>query len=303
LYITATKNGFFVNGGYKADEKGDETLVYEAQGSTYPTITTLLREQSPHFASTVDKQDFAFKPANKPQIEVPMAKSDANAQNTVSAQATHEDDVRHGSSAEGAEERNQTLSRKPVDHATPKQQLVKSGSKKKKTTSKKLTSNMGPSAKWRHINVQHHDEERRKHVSPNRTHELSDRVSDILARRQAARETMYHEDSETSDSEAALSSDEDFGKRQESNELPAEFWQIQKLVKYLRVGNQTATIIAICALRDFDLRAEANQLAIRDVGGLEILVNLLDTEDPRCIRGALHVLKDISNNGKIFVLF
>lgn len=85
-------------------------------------------------------------------------------------------------------------------------------------------------------------------------------------------------------------------------DLPAEYWQIQKLVKYLRVGNQTATIIAICVLRDFDLHAEANQLAIRDVGGLEILVNLLDTEDPRCIRGALHVLKDISQNGISFFI-
>ena len=80
-------------------------------------------------------------------------------------------------------------------------------------------------------------------------------------------------------------------------DIPAEFWQIQKLVKYLRVGNQTATIIAISSLRDFDLQNEANQLAIRDVGGLEILVNLLDTEDPRCIRGALNVLKIISQNG------
>ncbi len=69
------------------------------------------------------------------------------------------------------------------------------------------------------------------------------------------------------------------------------------MVKYLRVGNQTATIIAICALRDFDLKNESNQLAIRDVGGLEILVNLLDTDDHRCIRGALQVLKVISENG------
>jgi hypothetical protein len=80
-------------------------------------------------------------------------------------------------------------------------------------------------------------------------------------------------------------------------EPPAEFWQIQKLVKYLRVGNQTATIIAISSLRDFDLHNEANQLAIRDVGGLEILVNLLDTKDHRCVRGALYLLRDICQNG------
>jgi hypothetical protein len=43
---------------------------------------------------------------------------------------------------------------------------------------------------------------------------------------------------------------------------------------------------------------ETNQYAIRDVGGLEILVNLLDTEDPKCKIGALNILKEISQNGK-----
>ena len=31
--------------------------------------------------------------------------------------------------------------------------------------------------------------------------------------------------------------------------------QVQKLVRYLKVGNQTATIIALCNLADFDLTA------------------------------------------------
>ena len=38
-----------------------------------------------------------------------------------------------------------------------------------------------------------------------------------------------------------------------ATEMPSEYYQIHKLVKYLRSGNQTATIIAICSLRDFDL--------------------------------------------------
>jgi hypothetical protein len=40
----------------------------------------------------------------------------------------------------------------------------------------------------------------------------------------------------------------------ESAELPPEYWQIQKLIKYLKIGNQTTTIIAICSLKDFDLK-------------------------------------------------
>ena len=31
-------------------------------------------------------------------------------------------------------------------------------------------------------------------------------------------------------------------------DLPQDFWQVQKLVRYLKVGNQTATIIALCNL-------------------------------------------------------
>jgi armadillo repeat-containing protein 4 len=42
---------------------------------------------------------------------------------------------------------------------------------------------------------------------------------------------------------------------------------------------------------------EFNQLAIRDVGGLDTLVNLLDTDDPKCKIGALKILKEISKNG------
>ena len=50
----------------------------------------------------------------------------------------------------------------------------------------------------------------------------------------------------------------------------------------MQAGNQTATIIALCCMRDFNLQQETCQLAIRDVGGLEVLINLLDTEEIKC---------------------
>lgn len=61
-------------------------------------------------------------------------------------------------------------------------------------------------------------------------------------------------------------------------------------------GNQTATIIALCSMRDFNLNQEACQFAIRDVGGLEVLINLLDTEDVKCKIGSLQILKEVSAN-------
>ena len=70
--------------------------------------------------------------------------------------------------------------------------------------------------------------------------------------------------------------------RQEQTDLPTEYWQIQRLVKYLNGGNPTATVIALSSIRDFNLSIEICQYAIRDVGGLEVLVNLLETDDIDC---------------------
>ncbi|XP_078056353.1 outer dynein arm-docking complex subunit 2 [Mustelus asterias] len=104
-------------------------------------------------------------------------------------------------------------------------------------------------------------------------------------------------------SESSTESEEepqDMSRQQESNtDLPSEYWQIQKVVKYLKGGNQTATVIALCSMRDFNLTNETCQLAIRDVGGLEVLINLLDTEDTKCKVGSLKILKEISKNSQI----
>ncbi|NXQ89380.1 ARMC4 protein, partial [Nyctibius grandis] len=84
---------------------------------------------------------------------------------------------------------------------------------------------------------------------------------------------------------------------QEGNtDLLSEYWGIQKLAKYLKGGNPTATVIALCSMRDFNLTQETCQRAIRDIGCLEVLINLLDTEEIRCQIGSLKILKEISQN-------
>ena len=92
------------------------------------------------------------------------------------------------------------------------------------------------------------------------------------------------EDEEMSESSEESDEEEEIQDRRQDagSDLPSEYWQIQKLVKYLKGGNQTATIIALCSMRDFNLGQETCQLAIRDVGGLEVLINLLDTEENKC---------------------
>ena len=63
-------------------------------------------------------------------------------------------------------------------------------------------------------------------------------------------------------------------------------------------GNQTATVIALCSIMDFDLSQEYSQLAIRDSGGLDLLINMLETDDLKCKIGTLRILRKISENNQ-----
>ncbi|KAF8561051.1 hypothetical protein P879_04693 [Paragonimus westermani] len=102
-------------------------------------------------------------------------------------------------------------------------------------------------------------------------------------------------------SESETDEEEDIPERRTDTnvDLPSEYWQIGKLVKYLKGGNQTSTIISLCALQDMPLKTEMCQLAVRDVGGIDILVNLLETDEVRCKLGSLKILREIAKNPQI----
>lgn len=108
----------------------------------------------------------------------------------------------------------------------------------------------------------------------------------------------FNSDSSESTDVVSSSDEEDRWKERtfKQSELPSEYWHIQKLVKYMKAGNQTATVVALCCLKDHDLTTQINQIAIQDVGGLEVLVNLLESNDLKCRYGALTVLSAISLN-------
>uniref|UniRef100_A0A3B4FFW0 Armadillo repeat containing 4 n=1 Tax=Pundamilia nyererei TaxID=303518 RepID=A0A3B4FFW0_9CICH len=84
-----------------------------------------------------------------------------------------------------------------------------------------------------------------------------------------------------------------------NTDLPSEYWQIQKLVKYLKDGDQIVTVDTLCAMMDFNLMQESCQMAIQDTGGLKVLLNLLDTDEHKCKIGSLKILRTISHNPQI----
>lgn len=137
---------------------------------------------------------------------------------------------------------------------------------------------------------------------PSRTTSVVSCPSKAAAVPNSSRSIPHPAESEDSDStEVESSSDEEdrWKETSRSGDLPSEYWHIQKLVKYIRAGNQTATIVALCCLKDHDLTTHINQLAIQDIGGLEVLVNLLESNDLKCRLGALSVLTAISENTDI----
>lgn len=70
-------------------------------------------------------------------------------------------------------------------------------------------------------------------------------------------------------------------------DLPPEFWQVQKLIRYLKIGNQTATIIALCNLVDFDLKKDYVHAAITDAGTTQSL-NYLGVQSWNFTRFKMH---------------
>ncbi|MED6237192.1 hypothetical protein ATANTOWER_020529 [Ataeniobius toweri] len=66
--------------------------------------------------------------------------------------------------------------------------------------------------------------------------------------------------------------------------------------QYQQAADQTASVLILCAMMELDLMKETCQLAILDLGGLEVLLNLLDTNDIRCKIGSLKILTKISQN-------
>lgn len=136
-------------------------------------------------------------------------------------------------------------------------------------------------------------EGRRKSVS-------SLRRKSIAGSSARASERMKGCNSDSSDSTDVVSSSDEEDRWKEramkQSDLPSEYWHIQKLVKYMKAGNQTATVVALCCLKDHDLTTQINQTAIQEIGGLEVLVNLLESNDLKCRFGALSVLAAISLN-------
>ncbi|XP_060920838.1 outer dynein arm-docking complex subunit 2 [Labrus mixtus] len=293
LYITYSTAGVFLNGRIKQEgEEGD----YERTSDIYKDLVTLLKNRSPHFAEHINKQDFAAQELPSTQkiqhVESVDAEEQGQPQRSYEQQEknVHEKWRQHAPYKAGGKKKYEPCPRwrnlgliSPCGKAEEKKTSKSSGEEKSGEMQKKKSA-LGAKSKMK----------AELSVSSLPVLRLSSHKK-IKTPAGAMQVDAFSESSSESEEE-----EEQPERRPESNtDLPSEYWQIQKLVKYLKGGDQTATVLTLVHMMDLNLMQETCQLAIRDVGGLEVLLNLLDTNEVRCKIGSLKILRKISHNVQI----
>ncbi|XP_056340407.1 outer dynein arm-docking complex subunit 2 [Oenanthe melanoleuca] len=277
LYITCSTAGVFLNGGQL---KGKD-IDYERKSDLYKDIVTVLRERSPRFVENMAKQGYHFfkEPAHKKNYQH-VEDSEISDQSQSFYDFT--ENRRRGkvcgkgkSSSAGS----------PGEGSKPCMKWESSGlsaSQRSKSSREKAPKK---------------DSEEGKRTVPVTTKKKASGKSKTVKIKEASKCKASSSLEDLGESSSETDEDEQPIRRQEGNtDLSTEYWGIQKLAKYVKGGDPTATVIALCSMRDFNLSQETCQLAIRDTGCLEVLINLLDTEEIKCQAGSLKILKEISQN-------
>ncbi|EPQ14130.1 Armadillo repeat-containing protein 4 [Myotis brandtii] len=247
----------------------DEEINYERKGVIYKDLVTCLKEKSAKFSENMSKQQTKFNEELQKEKDQPNETPKKEAASTLRKANPGSD--------------KSTLEKNQINFG--KNHMIK---------------RLKPSLNWKTtVGSKEHRTSLHEEKHGGRLEKSATSVSPGKA--QLVRKSADKVEEVVSESSSESEEDEEPpDHRQEANaDLPSEYWQIQKLVKYLKGGNQTATVIALCSMKDFNLAQETCQLAIRDVGGLEVLINLLDTDEVKCKIGSLKILKEISHNPQI----
>ncbi|TPP61577.1 Armadillo repeat-containing protein 4 [Fasciola gigantica] len=198
-----------------------------------------------------------------------------------------------------AEEENPESPGEPTDTGEPAEsEDIRESASPEDGTSPASPSPEKPMEETTPVYVRSQDKDRRWKIRHTDVITL-ERLKDRSRRRQTSSGLDDSCNEVSSESESGEEDDVPERRTDASADLPSEYWQIGKMVKYLKGGNQTSTIISLCALQDMPLKTEVCQLAVRDVGGIDVLINLLETEEVRCKLGSLKILREITKNPQI----
>ncbi|XP_062235056.1 outer dynein arm-docking complex subunit 2 [Platichthys flesus] len=256
LHITCSTAGFYLNAGIK--QEGAES-GYERTSDTYADLPTLLKSRSPYFAEHINKQMPKKDSTSKTQSKSVQMEDQGQPQRSQPGKKKYEPSPRWS---------NQGLVSPcgKVEENNPGRE--KSGKKKQGTGAKgKLKAEFSLSS-------------------------LPGRMTPQKSKTLAGAMELSSDSSTEDEDEEELSE----RRLQIQIEQSPDYWLIYKLVKFLKRGDQTATVLCLCAMLDLNLMQEGCQLDIWDIGGVEVLLNLLDSDEVKCQIGSLKVLRKISHS-------
>ncbi|XP_064261137.1 outer dynein arm-docking complex subunit 2 isoform X1 [Passer domesticus] len=253
-------------------------IVYERKSDLYKDIVTFLRGRSPRFVENMAKQEHNF--SKEPAHE-------KNYQHVEGAEISGQSKSLHDLTEKTECEKGKSSSAGPTGHRLKPYMKWKSSG---------LSASQRPQSSDK-VPKKYSEAEGKRRTVPLNTKKKSSGKSKTVKIQETSKGKASSSLEDVSESSSEADEDEQPIRRQEgSTDLSAEYWGIQKLAKYVKGGDPTATVIALCSMRDFNLSEETCQLAIKDTGCLEVLINLLDTEEIKCQTGSLKILKEISQN-------
>lgn len=211
--VTATRHGFFVNKGYVSDDNGAERLNYEpVDNITKKTLVDLIKVYSPHFAATIDKQEYLYHPD--------ASTAEAIQGGAAAAEATYFPETNAEVTVDETDRGDDYLERRNVE-----KRATVNGSNGQKKASKKKRSE--PSLKWRTLGLNPEEIENVPLSQRNsRRVKKGNEKQDLT---EAGRITIFktRDDEEFSESESEISSeDEGQEKRGDSCKLLLIFSRI-----------------------------------------------------------------------------
>ncbi|KAJ7378775.1 hypothetical protein OS493_021361 [Desmophyllum pertusum] len=231
-------------------------------------------------------------------IEEPRAPSQQN--DKVEETNSFLDKYLSDSEPEGEKPESQVEQEKQVERKPVKKKVQK---KTSKTKNEKQLAPRKPSMRWKNLRLvvgDDSEEDEKEVIKPQPKVKQNRKESRNNRQNLHRRSTVPRIPTEQAESSTESEEEDDrvLDGKVSVADLPSEYWQIQRLVKFLKIGNQVATVITLCGLMDFNLTQEMTQMAIRDVEGLTVLVNILRTDHVNCQIGALKVLQQLTLNSK-----
>uniref|UniRef100_A0A7N6C1B4 Armadillo repeat containing 4 n=1 Tax=Anabas testudineus TaxID=64144 RepID=A0A7N6C1B4_ANATE len=274
LYITCSNAGVFLNGGIK--QMGQES-GYERTSEVFKDLLTLLKNSLHNFAENINKQDFAVQEMHLTQmiehVESVDAEEQGQPQRSYEQQENNVDNKARQQHMPIEADGEKTY--EPCPRWKNLVLLSLCGKTEEANPSKRSGEEKSGEIQNKKLGLA----AKSKMKAEFSVSSLHGRVSSqkIKTPGRALPVELFSESSSESEEE-----EEQAERRPESNtDLPAEYWQIQKLVKYLKGGDPTATVLTLCAMMDFNLMQEAcskstkNKEAIRKAEGIPLLGRLL----------------------------